>query len=129
MKIYGLTPYCLEKSLVFNVKTFNNIAQIGLDQFGTDYSVSPEADNADALLLRSHKLQPDEITANVKAIGRAGASVDEWDIDRLNFAIAKFFYMHSLEFNEREADKIVANMYYFEDYQISDMKLSEEQLD
>ena len=58
---------------MFNVKTFNNIAQIGLDQFGTDYSVSPEADNADALLLRSHKLQPEEITANVKAIGRAGA--------------------------------------------------------
>jgi hypothetical protein len=64
-----------------------------------------------------------------KAIGRAGVAVDEWDIDRLNFAIAKFFYMHSLGFSERETDKIVANMYYFEDYQISDMKLSEEQLD
>lgn len=64
-----------------------------------------------------------------KAIGRAGASVDEWDIDRLNFAIAKFFYIHSLGFNEKEAEKIVANMYYFEEYQISDMKLSEEQLD
>jgi hypothetical protein len=64
-----------------------------------------------------------------KAIGRAGASVDEWDLDRLNFAIAKFFYMHSLGFSEKESEKIVANMYYFEDYQLSDMKLSEEQLD
>ena len=66
---------------MFNVKTFNNIAQIGLDQFGTDYSVSPEADNADALLLRSHKLQPEEITANVKAIGRAGAGTNNVPVD------------------------------------------------
>jgi len=66
---------------VFNVKTFNNIAQIGLDQFSTDYSVSPEADNADALLLRSHKLQPEEITANVKAIGRAGAGTNNVPVD------------------------------------------------
>ena len=66
---------------MFNVKTFNNIAQIGLDQFGTDYSVSPETDNADALLLRSHKLQPEEITANVKAIGRAGAGTNNVPVD------------------------------------------------
>ena len=66
---------------MFNVKTFNNIAQIGLDQFSTDYSVSPEADNADALLLRSHKLQPEEITANVKAIGRAGAGTNNVPVD------------------------------------------------
>ncbi|MDG1293511.1 MAG: 3-phosphoglycerate dehydrogenase, partial [Pseudomonadales bacterium] len=66
---------------MFNVKTFNNIAQIGLDQFGNDYTVSPEADNADAILLRSHKLQPEEITANVKAIGRAGAGTNNVPVD------------------------------------------------
>lgn len=66
---------------MFNVKTFNNIAQIGLDQFGDNYSVSPEAENADAILLRSHKLQPEEITADVKAIGRAGAGVNNVPVD------------------------------------------------
>ena len=66
---------------MFNVKTFNNIAQIGLDQFGENYNVSPEADNADAILLRSHKLQAEEINANVKAIGRAGAGVNNVPVD------------------------------------------------
>ena len=66
---------------MFNVKTFNNIAQIGLDQFGDNYSVSPEAENADAILLRSHKLQAEEITADVKAIGRAGAGVNNVPVD------------------------------------------------
>ena len=66
---------------MFNVKTYNNIAQIGLDQFGDNYAVSPEADNADAILLRSHKLQPEEIIASVKAIGRAGAGVNNVPVD------------------------------------------------
>ena len=66
---------------MFNVKTFNNIAQIGLDQFGDNYNVSAESNNADAILLRSHKLQPEEITADVKAIGRAGAGVNNVPVD------------------------------------------------
>lgn len=66
---------------MFNVKTYNNIAQIGLDQFGDNYAVSPDADNADAILLRSHKLQPGEIIDSVKAIGRAGAGVNNVPVD------------------------------------------------
>ena len=42
---------------MFKVKTFNNIAQIGLDQFDHSYQVSPDVEDADAILLRSHKLQ------------------------------------------------------------------------
>ena len=61
---------------MFKVKTFNNIAQIGLDQFDQSYQVSPDVEDADAILLRSHKLQAEEITVGVKAIGRAGAGTN-----------------------------------------------------
>lgn len=66
---------------MFSIKTFNNIAQIGLDQFGEKYSVSADSDSADAILLRSHKLQPEEIISSVKAIGRAGAGVNNVPVD------------------------------------------------
>lgn len=66
---------------MFSIKTFNNIAQIGLDQFGENYSVSADSDSADAILLRSHKLQPEEIISSVKAIGRAGAGVNNVPVD------------------------------------------------
>lgn len=62
---------------MFSIKTFNNIAVKGLEEFGSDsYEVSPEQDQSDAILLRSHKLQTDEIVSTVKAIGRAGAGVN-----------------------------------------------------
>ena len=62
---------------MYSIKTFNNIAQIGLDQFdGGDYQVAADAANPEAILLRSHKLQSEEIGAEVRAIGRAGAGVN-----------------------------------------------------
>ena len=66
---------------MFKVKTFNNIAQIGLDQFDRNYQVSPDVEDGDAILLRSHKLQAEEITAGVKVIGRAGAGTNNVPIE------------------------------------------------
>lgn len=64
-----------------------------------------------------------------KAVGRIGSAIDEWDKDKLNYVLSKFFYMHSLQFGEKEADKIVSNMYNYMDFEISDIKLSEENID
>lgn len=62
---------------MYSIKTFNNIASQGLEVFATDgYQVGESVVNADAILLRSHKLQTDEIGNSVKAIGRAGAGVN-----------------------------------------------------
>lgn len=66
---------------MFKVKTFNNIAQIGLDRFEEKYTVGADVDAADAFMLRSHKLQPEEIVGSVKAIGRAGAGVNNVPVD------------------------------------------------
>lgn len=64
-----------------------------------------------------------------KAIGRLGSSIDEWDKDKVNYVLAKFFYVHSLGFDENEAEKIVADMYSLLDYEVADIKLSEESID
>ena len=67
---------------MFSIQTFNNIAAKGLDQLtGDGFAVGPEQSNADAILLRSHKLQPDEISSSIKAIGRAGAGVNNVPVE------------------------------------------------
>lgn len=62
---------------MFTVRTYNNIADKGLNRFTSDrYSVSPEIEGADAIMLRSEKLTGDIITPNLKAVARAGAGVN-----------------------------------------------------
>ena len=66
----------------FTIRTYNQIAAKGLDKFpASNYRVSAEADTADAILLRSHKLAPQEIGTNVRAIARAGAGVNNVPVD------------------------------------------------
>ena len=67
----------MDNSKPYNVKTYNAIAPVGLQRFDTaKYTVGPEVDGADALLLRSHKLSVDELTPGLRAIARAGAGVN-----------------------------------------------------
>ena len=59
------------------VRTYNQIADKGLDRFASNrYLVGAEVEDADALLLRSHKLKVDELTDHVRAVARAGAGVN-----------------------------------------------------
>ena len=62
---------------MFTIRTYNNIADKGLSRFTSDrYTVSPEIDSADAIMLRSEKLSANIITPNLKAVARAGAGVN-----------------------------------------------------
>lgn len=58
----------------YQVKTFNKISPVGLSRFPTEeYDVrgqETEAANAHAILLRSHKLQEEEVPQTVRAIAR-----------------------------------------------------------
>ena len=57
----------------YQIKTFNKISPVGLNRFPSDvYDMreGPEAANAHAILLRSHKLQEEEIPHTVRAIAR-----------------------------------------------------------
>jgi D-3-phosphoglycerate dehydrogenase len=59
------------------IQTFNSISDKGLTRFAPDlYTVSPEASEADAILLRSHKLDASAINPSLKAVARAGAGVN-----------------------------------------------------
>lgn len=64
------------------IQTFNTISEKGLERFPMDrYDVNAEMDGADAILLRSHKLNPVAIHGNLKAVARAGAGVNNVPIE------------------------------------------------
>ncbi len=59
------------------ILTLNQISLKGLDRLPRDsYEIASEFAHPDAILLRSHKLQPSDIADSVLAIARAGAGVN-----------------------------------------------------
>ena len=76
-------PSLLVHGVMHRIKTYNSISSKGLDRFEPEsYEVGPEIANPDALLLRSYKLQEDEIPDSVTAIARAGAGVNNIPLAR-----------------------------------------------
>ncbi|WP_022947854.1 3-phosphoglycerate dehydrogenase family protein [Methylohalobius crimeensis] len=61
----------------YKVRTYNNIAVTGLERFPREkYEVASEIQHPDAIILRSHKLHGEPLPEALKAIGRAGAGVN-----------------------------------------------------
>lgn len=59
------------------IRTYNNIADKGLNQFPTQtYQASSDQQTPDAILLRSHKLHNETLPKSVLAVARAGAGVN-----------------------------------------------------
>ncbi|MEX1198117.1 MAG: phosphoglycerate dehydrogenase [Pseudohongiellaceae bacterium] len=70
---------------MYRIRTYNNIARKGLAIIeGEHYQTGAEIDNADALLLRSHKLESGEIDDNVLAVARAGAGTNNVPVPHCN---------------------------------------------
>jgi len=64
------------------VRTYNKISVKGLEKFSLDkYEIASEIGTPDAIMLRSHVLQPEAIDASVKAVGRAGAGVNNIPVE------------------------------------------------
>lgn len=62
---------------MYKILTLNNISVAGLDRLPREsYEVASEVTHPDAILLRSYKMHDMVIPATVKAIGRAGAGVN-----------------------------------------------------
>ena len=62
---------------MFKILTYNNISRAGLDRLPDErYQVSSHIDNPDAILLRSFDLHDQPIPESLKAVGRAGAGVN-----------------------------------------------------
>ena len=59
------------------IKTYNTISSKGLTRLRSeDFQVDPDLTDADAILLRSHKLDASAIEADLKAVARAGAGTN-----------------------------------------------------
>jgi D-3-phosphoglycerate dehydrogenase len=67
------------------VLTLNRIASAGLERFPSErYIVGPEVDEPDAILVRSQDMHRMQIAPTVKAIGRAGAGVNNIPVAQLS---------------------------------------------
>ena len=59
------------------IRTINNIASKGLEKFPVgDFKVGSDITDPEAILVRSQKLSIDDITPTLRAVGRAGAGVN-----------------------------------------------------
>ncbi|MBT8419635.1 MAG: phosphoglycerate dehydrogenase [Gammaproteobacteria bacterium] len=67
------------------ILTLNSISVKGLERLPRDrYEVASEIQNPDAILLRSYKMHDMEIPKSLKAVGRAGAGVNNIPVDKLS---------------------------------------------
>ena len=68
----------------YQIQTINNISARGLNRFDQNkYVLSDSTESPDAIMLRSQKLHDMEFDDNLKAIGRAGAGVNNIPVDKM----------------------------------------------
>ena len=71
-------------SPMFSIKTINNISDKGLNRLPAEmYSVSPDIENPDAIILRSQNLHAMAIPSSLAAVGRAGAGTNNVPVEQL----------------------------------------------
>jgi D-3-phosphoglycerate dehydrogenase len=72
---------------MYKIQTLNNIAVAGLDRFPRDrYEIASEISQPDAILVRSAKMHGINLPPSVRAIGRAGAGVNNIPVDEMTRA-------------------------------------------
>jgi D-3-phosphoglycerate dehydrogenase len=68
---------------MYQIRTYDKIASIGLDNFKHDnYEVASGLIEPDAIILRSFKMHDEPIATSVKAIARAGAGINNIDVEK-----------------------------------------------
>lgn len=69
---------------MFKIQTLNSISPLGLDRLPRDqYEVASDMSQPDAIMVRSADMHKTELPATVKAIGRAGAGVNNIPVPQL----------------------------------------------
>ncbi len=72
---------------MYKILTLNNISVAGLERLPREnYEVASEIQHPDAILLRSFKMHDMDIPTTLKAIGRAGAGVNNIPVDKMSAA-------------------------------------------
>ena len=71
--------------MMHKVQVLNNISPLGLKKFSKeDYTVSANENDPDAILVRSAKMHEIEIGKSLKAVGRAGAGVNNIPLQKMS---------------------------------------------
>jgi len=69
----------------WKVLVYDNISETGLEHLSKErYQVDADSSDPDAILLRSRNLQEMKINSSLKAVGRAGAGVNNIPVQRLS---------------------------------------------
>lgn len=70
---------------MFKILTLNNISVAGLERLPRDrYEIASEIQHPDAILARSHNMHEMEFPSSLKAVGRAGAGVNNIPVVKLS---------------------------------------------
>ncbi len=67
---------------MYNIQTLNKISAAGLSRLGDNYTVADDAQNPDAILVRSAAMHDMEMPESLLAIARAGAGVNNIPLDK-----------------------------------------------
>lgn len=71
--------------MAYKIQTLNNISPVGLDRLPREsYEIASELSEPDGILVRSADLHSMELPASLKAIGRAGAGVNNIPVDAMS---------------------------------------------
>lgn len=68
---------------MYKIHCLNNISKKGLALLTADYELTDNIDEADAILVRSAAMHDMEFSANLKAVARAGAGVNNIPLEKL----------------------------------------------
>jgi len=70
---------------MYKILTLNNISVAGLERLPRErYEVASEIQHPDAILVRSYKMHDMAIPTSLKAVGRAGAGVNNIPVDKMS---------------------------------------------
>ena len=67
---------------MYSVHCLNNIAKVGTDRLGDNFTLTDNIDTAQAIMVRSASLHDVDFSHELLAIGRAGAGVNNIPLDR-----------------------------------------------
>ena len=67
---------------MFQYKCLNPMSIVGLERLTSDYQVTEDINQADAILVRSASMHEMDLPVNVKAVARAGAGVNNIPLDK-----------------------------------------------
>jgi len=68
---------------MYKIQTLNKISPVGLERFPREeYEIASELPHPDGIILRSFKMHDMELPTTLKAVGRAGAGVNNIPVDK-----------------------------------------------